>query len=76
MREAAVTGEPHPLLGEIVRAFVVPAADVDEPALLAALAGHLAPYKLPRKVSFLEALPRTASGKVDKRRLRDLAGPS
>lgn len=73
VREAAVTGEPHPLLGEIVRAFVVPAEPVDEHALLATLAGHLAPYKLPRKVDFLEALPRTPTGKVDKRRLRSLA---
>ncbi len=76
VREAAVTGEPHPLLGEIVRAYVVVASPVDEHALLATLAGHLASYKLPRKVNFLEALPRTATGKVDKRRLRDLAEPS
>lgn len=76
VREAAVTGEPHPLLGEIVRAFVVPAVPVDEHTLLATLAGYLAPYKLPRRVDFLEALPRTATGKVDKRRLRDLAQPS
>lgn len=70
VREAAVVGVPHPIYGEIVHAFVVPAVEVSEQELLAALGTRLAPYKLPRKVTLLADLPRTASGKVARRRLR------
>lgn len=70
IQEAAVVGEPHGVYGEIVRAYVVPAAPLEAEDVLQALTERLAPYKLPRKVTLVEALPRTASGKVDKRRLR------
>lgn len=70
IHEAAVVGEPHDVFGEIVRAYVVPAAPLAAEDVLQVLSSRLAPYKLPRKVTLVEALPRTASGKVDKRRLR------
>ncbi|WP_282795808.1 acyl-CoA synthetase [Streptomyces sp. CC224B] len=72
VREAAVTGEPDPDLGERVVAWIVP-ADPDAPPSLAALADHvasrLAPHKRPRVVHHLDALPRNDMGKVLKRGL-------
>ncbi|WP_256104305.1 AMP-binding protein [Streptomyces sp. ODS05-4] len=72
VREAAVTGEPDPDLGERVVAWIVPAdpADPPGPAELADLvAAELAPHKRPRTVRCLDALPRNDMGKVMKRAL-------
>jgi malonyl-CoA/methylmalonyl-CoA synthetase len=65
--ESAVIGVPHPDLGEA--AVAVCTGDGDEAAVLAAL-GHLARFKQPRRVIFVEALPRNAMGKVQKAELR------
>ncbi|WP_419999405.1 acyl-CoA synthetase [Streptomyces boninensis] len=68
--EAAVTGEPDDDLGERIVAWVVPAG---EPPTTEELADHvarqLAPHKRPRKVHFLDTLPRNDMGKVMKRAL-------
>lgn len=70
--ECAVVGVPDERWGEVGRAFVVPAPGValDPRDLLAALRGRLATYKIPRSAVLLADLPRTASGKVLKHRLR------
>ncbi|MFD3738584.1 acyl-CoA synthetase [Streptomyces sp. CB00316] len=72
VREAAVTGEEDPDLGERVVAWVV-AADPDSPPPAEELADHvadqLAPHKRPRTVHFLDALPRNDLGKIMKRSL-------
>ncbi|MET9478008.1 acyl-CoA synthetase [Streptomyces sp. NPDC002917] len=72
VREAAVTGEPDPDLGERIVAWVVP-ADPAAPPAQAELADHvaaqLAPHKRPRTVRYLEALPRNDMGKIMKRSL-------
>ncbi|MFJ5231330.1 long-chain fatty acid--CoA ligase [Kitasatospora sp. NPDC088391] len=70
--ECAVFGVPDPKWGEVGRAVVVPAPGtvLDPDALLAALAGVLAKYKLPRTVLLADELPRTATGKILKHRLR------
>ncbi|MFI5844802.1 long-chain fatty acid--CoA ligase [Catenuloplanes sp. NPDC051500] len=68
--ECAVIGVPDARWGEVGRAFVVPAAPVEAAELLAFLDGRIARYKIPKSVVFAEALPRTASGKVVKARLR------
>ncbi|MET9434329.1 acyl-CoA synthetase [Streptomyces sp. NPDC006551] len=72
VREAAVTGEPDPDLGERIVAWVVP-ADAARPPAAEELAGHvaalLAPHKRPRAVRFLSALPRNDMGKVLKKAL-------
>ncbi|TXS02714.1 acyl-CoA synthetase [Streptomyces sp. col6] len=72
VREAAVTGEPDPDLGERIVAWVVP-ADPAAPPTAEELAGHvaaqLAPHKRPRTVRYLDALPRNDLGKIMKRAL-------
>jgi fatty-acyl-CoA synthase len=70
--ECAVIGVPDERWGEVGRAFVVPAGHdaVSAPELLAALAGSLAKYKIPRSVVLVDELPRTASGKLLKHKLR------
>ncbi|WP_432190781.1 acyl-CoA synthetase [Streptomyces sp. bgisy027] len=72
VREAAVTGEPDPDLGERIVAWIVP-ADPQSPPTIAELADHvaarLAPHKRPRKVHHLDALPRNDMGKIMKRAL-------
>lgn len=73
--ESAVIGVPHPDFGEAVVAVVVPAdAGVegsDEAGLIAAVAGGLARYKQPKRVIFVDALPRNTMGKVQKKALRE-----
>ena len=65
---AAVLGRPDPHWGEVVVAAVVARAGhaLDEAAVLAWLDGRLARFKRPRQVVLLDALPRTALGKVQK----------
>jgi acyl-CoA synthetase (AMP-forming)/AMP-acid ligase II len=73
--EAAVVGRPDERWGEVPVAFVVlragDAASAEE--LIAHCASQLAKYKVPKDVTFLEALPRNPSGKVLKRDLRPVA---
>jgi long-chain acyl-CoA synthetase len=71
--EAAVVGVPHPHTGEAVKAFVVTTPDsrLDEDELIEHTLDHLARYKCPTKVIFVEALPRNATGKVMRRGLDD-----
>ncbi|MFF3836577.1 acyl-CoA synthetase [Streptomyces sp. NPDC001930] len=72
VREAAVTGEPDPDLGERIVAWVVP-EDREKPPTAEELADHvaslLAPHKRPRVVHHLDALPRNDMGKVLKKAL-------
>jgi malonyl-CoA/methylmalonyl-CoA synthetase len=66
IREAAVVGAPDPVRGEIPVAYVVTQGSLDETALRARLETQLASFKLPRAIVRVEALPRTALGKVQK----------
>jgi malonyl-CoA/methylmalonyl-CoA synthetase len=74
--ESAVIGVPHPDFGEGVTAVVVrkPGVAIDEATVLAALAQRLARYKQPKRVIFVEDLPRNAMGKVQKNVLRERYG--
>ncbi len=70
--ESAVIGVPHPDFGEAVVAVVTTAAGgISEDGILAALDGRLARFKRPKRVFFVDALPRNAMGKVRKNELRD-----
>ena len=70
--EAAVFGIPSDEWGETVHAVVVPrpGADLDEAAVMAHARAHLAGYKVPRSISWRDELPKTGSGKILKRELR------
>ncbi|WP_054034399.1 AMP-binding protein [Desulfatitalea tepidiphila] len=70
--EAAVIGVPDDQRGEVPAAFVVLKKEARLTAvdLTAALQGRIAAYKIPRKIRFMEALPRNSAGKVVKRELR------
>ncbi|MFN0098977.1 MAG: class I adenylate-forming enzyme family protein [Gemmatimonadaceae bacterium] len=66
VREAAVTGESDPVRGEVPVAYVVGDASLDLDALADLVRAELASFKLPRRWVRLDALPRTALGKVQK----------
>lgn len=71
--DAAVVGKPDPVLGERVAAFVIPAeaAARDAAAIRSFAQERLAAFKVPEDIMFVEELPRTATGKVIKARLRE-----
>jgi fatty acid CoA ligase FadD36 len=69
--EAAVLGLPDADLGERIVAFVVPAAEVSERALVEHVAAALSNHKRPREIRFVDRLPRNAMGKVQKALLKD-----
>jgi len=71
--ESAVIGVPHPDFGEGVTAVVVrtKGAAIDENQITAALENKLAKFKQPKKIFFVDDLPRNAMGKVQKNVLRD-----
>jgi long-chain acyl-CoA synthetase len=73
VREVAVVGVPDEYRGENVKAFVSlkPGASVEADALVAFCKERMAAYKYPRRVEFVDELPKTASGKILRRELRD-----
>lgn len=78
VKECAVVASPDEERGQIVKAFVVLREDAPEPSdeLIKELQNHVkamtAPYKYPRKISFVEDLPKTISGKIMRVELRKL----
>ena len=74
IREAAAVGRPDDDLGEVPVAFVapIPGRTVTTEQVIGLFENRLAPYKHPREVIFLDALPRNPTGKVDRLGLREL----
>lgn len=74
--DAAVVGIPDEVVGEIPKAFVVldekSKGKVTEQDLLEWLKTRIADYKMPRYIEFVDSIPRTASGKILRRVLRDM----
>ena len=76
--ECGVVGVPDEARGQIVKAYVVlaggaPGDDAKARELQDFVKERIAPYKYPRAIEFLPALPRTNTGKLQRYRLRDLA---
>ena len=79
VHECAVVGLPDERRGNLVTAFVVLREPVqDRQPLVQALQDHvkavIAPYKYPRRIEFVDALPRTETGKLQRYRLREIYG--
>ncbi|MFX1394455.1 MAG: AMP-binding protein, partial [Promethearchaeota archaeon] len=75
--EAGVVGVPDPNIGETIKAFVVLKSEyrdkgITERDIIEWAKERLAGYKYPRKVEFMKALPRTAVGKIFRRKLREM----
>src|SRR2546421_2771392 len=68
--ESAVIGIPSERMGEEVKAFAVTRGPVDAETLMAYCRESLANYKTPSEIEFIDALPRNAIGKIDKKELR------
>ncbi len=75
VRECAVVGIPDDYKGEVTRAYITPTAPgaVDPEAVIAYAREHLATYKIPESVVIVEELPKSATGKILKRVLREQA---
>jgi fatty-acyl-CoA synthase len=74
--EVAVIGVPHPRWQEVGRAVIVvkEGQTLSEQDVIQFCQDKLARFKIPKSAVFVEALPRTAAGKVLKRELRDTYG--
>ncbi|MFF8967082.1 class I adenylate-forming enzyme family protein [Streptomyces globisporus] len=68
--DAAAFGVPHPVLGAVVAAVVVPRDELTAPALRTFLLDRLAAHELPARLLFRPSLPRNEGGKILKRELR------
>ncbi len=76
--ECAVVGKPDSQRGSIIKAYVVTGASVVAgPDLVTVLQEHvkqvIAPYKYPRQIEFVDGLPKTGTGKIQRFRLRERA---
>ena len=71
--ECAVVGVPDEKWGEVVRGVVVlrPGHQATEQEIVEFCKDHMAHYKAPKSIDFMDALPRTGSGKIHKKNLRD-----
>jgi acyl-CoA synthetase (AMP-forming)/AMP-acid ligase II len=78
VEEAAAVPRPNPVLGEDVHLVVAlrPGAEATEAELIEYLGGELASYKVPRSVSFVDALPRTAMNRVARAELKAMVQDS
>jgi long-chain acyl-CoA synthetase len=62
--------DPDGVLGQCVKAYIVPKADMNRDELMSWLREYLEEYKLPREMAFVDSIPRTGSGKIQRHLLR------
>lgn len=73
VRECAVIGFPHRKLGEIVKAYIVKdKLDLTEAQVIQYCKEQMSSYKRPRKIAFIDEMPKSNVGKILRRHLRDL----
>jgi long-chain acyl-CoA synthetase len=73
VRECAVIGIPHRKLGEIVKAYIVKdKLDLTEAQVIQYCKEQMSSYKRPRKIAFIDEMPKSNVGKILRRHLRDL----
>jgi long-chain acyl-CoA synthetase len=73
VRECAVIGFPHRKLGEIVKAYIVKdKIDLTEAPVIQYCQEQMSSYKRPRKIAFIDEMPKSNVGKILRRHLRDL----
>jgi long-chain acyl-CoA synthetase len=70
IQECAVVGHPDPNSGETVWLYAVKRAEVSKTDLFEHCRARLASYKCPKKIIFLDALPKSSVGKILKRELQ------
>jgi acyl-coenzyme A synthetase/AMP-(fatty) acid ligase len=73
IKEAAVIGIPDGIEGQSIKAFVIvnPTAGLDEKNIRKYCADHLEPFAVPRYIHFIDELPKTPNGKIDKKWLME-----
>jgi fatty-acyl-CoA synthase len=73
VREVAIVAIPHEKWGEVPKAFVTlkPGAGASEQEIIDFCRDHLAHFKCPKSVEFLEQIPKTSTGKIQKFKLRE-----
>jgi long-chain acyl-CoA synthetase len=76
VNEAAVVGVPHEKYGEALFAVIVPApgADLTEDEIMAHCRERIGGYKIPRRMAFVQEMPKSAMGKILKTELRKIYG--
>jgi acyl-coenzyme A synthetase/AMP-(fatty) acid ligase len=74
--DAAVIGIPNEESGEVPKAFVVKRTEIGAEELMSYVAQRVAPYARIRSVEFIDAIPRSAAGKILRRALRERASPA
>jgi len=72
--EACTIGLPHEYRGETVKAFIVvnPGESLTEEEVAAYCKDNLAVYKVPKIIEFIDELPKSAVGKILRRKLKDM----
>ncbi|WP_018924890.1 class I adenylate-forming enzyme family protein [Salsuginibacillus kocurii] len=71
VQESAVVGLPHPIYGEVVQAFVVPAkGNIDAKLIKEQVSKNIADYKVPHSIEFLKEIPKNPGGKILKHQLK------
>lgn len=77
VQDAAVVGVPHPVAGQVAKAFIVPkpGQTLDRREMLAYCTERMAKHKIPRQFEFRESLPKAATGKILRRELTSPPNP-